>query len=78
MRLKEMKEYLSFMEAVKKCQGEVFFDSSEGDHLNLKSTLSRYVFAVICNDKDLLSKGRIVCTEKSDYERLEAFLEEER
>ena len=76
MKLRHLEHYRDFMEAVQKCEGEVWFDSAEGDHLNLKSTFCQYLFAAVCGDKDYLTTGEIICSKASDYERLGAYLTE--
>ena len=35
---------LNFLKQVQKCNGEVLFETSEGDRIALKSTLSQYIF----------------------------------
>ncbi|MBQ4427065.1 MAG: hypothetical protein IJP67_00690 [Oscillospiraceae bacterium] len=54
MKLKETQLSAEFLSAVQKCAGEVYFDTSAGDHLNLKSELSELVFTVIINKLDAL------------------------
>lgn len=34
---------LNFLKQVQKCNGEVLFETSEGDRIALKSTLSQYI-----------------------------------
>ena len=77
MKLKHLENYLEFMEAVRGCEGEVYFNSAEGDHLNLRSTFCQYLFAAVCGDRDFLTQGEILCSRESDYEKLAAFLTEE-
>ena len=40
MKLKQNIDVNAFLEAAKKCDNEVFFQTTEGDILNLKSLLS--------------------------------------
>ena len=44
MNLKPDINLSEFFRAVHACQGEVLFETPEGDRLNLKSALSQYVF----------------------------------
>lgn len=74
MKLKRLDSYVDFMEAVQGCEGEVYYDSSEGDHLNLRSTFCQYLFAAICGDWEFFAQGEIICEKEGDYGRLEAFL----
>ena len=57
MKLKDKALSAEFLSAVQKCAGEVYFDTSAGDHLNLKSELIELVFAVIVNKLDTLDYG---------------------
>lgn len=43
MKIRNVEQVNAFMEAVDKCEGEVWLESLEGDKFNLKSTLSQYV-----------------------------------
>lgn len=47
MKLKNNVNIPSLLEAVQKCDHEVLFVTSEGDQLNLKSTLSQFVFTAV-------------------------------
>ena len=76
MKLKQLNQYIDFMEAVQSCTADVYFCSDEGDRLNLKSTLSQFLFASICGDKDYLRGGTVVCQNEDDYDRLSSYLEE--
>lgn len=44
MKLKEKIDYAAFFKTVQRCAGEVLLITNEGDKLNLKSTLSQFVF----------------------------------
>ena len=76
MKLKQLKQYIDFIEAVQTCAADVYFCSEEGDRLNLKSTLSQFLFASICGDRDYLRGGTVVCQDSTDYDRLSSYLEE--
>ena len=43
MRITKIKDVEAFMNVVNECSDDVFLDTSEGDHLNLKSKLTQYV-----------------------------------
>lgn len=77
MKLKKSNEYLDFLREVKNCSENVFFISSDGDCLNLKSTFCQYLFASICRDRDYLARGRIKCSSEGDYQLLAPYLEQE-
>lgn len=76
MKLKRLENYLDFIEAVQSCDSDVYFNSCEGDHLNLKSVLSQFLFAAICSDHEFLGQGNVECKKLEDYGRLSDFLYE--
>jgi len=76
MKLKDGIDINSFLSIAEKCSGQVFFHTSDGDILNIKSQLSRYVLvSALCN-KSLLEDSQIVCTDDEDYKLLEDFLQQ--
>ncbi|MCD7918413.1 MAG: hypothetical protein LUF84_08220 [Clostridiales bacterium] len=77
MKLNPKANVVAFLQDVSNCKGQVFFSTKEGDLLNLSSTLSQYVFAVITAKPELLATGQVVCTEPSDASALAAYLTEE-
>ena len=76
MKLKPLDQYIDFIEAVQTCAAYVYFCSEEGDRLNLKSTLSQFLFASICGDRDYLRGGTVLCQNSTDYDRLSSYLVE--
>lgn len=70
MRLNMNVIMLDFMHAVSQCVGDVFFITPEGDMLNLKSELSKYVFAVIAAQPQKAMAGEVVCKNSSDTARI--------
>lgn len=70
MRLNMNAITLDFMHAVSQCVEDVFFTTPEGDVLNLKSELSKYVFAVIAAQPQKAVAGEIVCKNSSDTARI--------
>jgi hypothetical protein len=63
-----------FLHAVTHCEGDVFFTTPDGDVLNLKSELCRYVFAYIASNPGLLQRGDIQCKSENDLSILAAYL----
>ena len=49
MRLKKDVSTVNFINRVEQCTGEVIYETAEGDRLNLKSQLSKYLFLVAVN-----------------------------
>ncbi len=43
MKLKNVKDVQTFMNAINSCQSDVFLKSQQGDVFNLKSSLSQYI-----------------------------------
>lgn len=78
MRLKRNVDLIGFIKTIKKCRQDVFFCTAEGDRLNLRSTLSQYLFSVLIGNKELLQNGKIECKEVSDYQILEGYLRHEK
>ena len=69
MRLKENCNFPAFLQAVDRCTGKVSFETPEGDVLNLKSQLSKFIFLAAVSSPNIhaLSKGEILCTDVTDY-----------
>lgn len=77
MRLRMDANLSAFLMAAQACEGEVFFITTEGDQLNLKSTLSQFVFAVATNTSALPLGGKVLCEADSDYLLLTDYLDQE-
>lgn len=75
MHLKPSIDIIQFLEQTAKCQGEVLFTTTEGDRINLKSTLSRYVFIFLSSCPDTIADGLIVCSDNNDLLYLENYLQ---
>ena len=65
----------SFLNTAKRCSGDVYLQTTEGDILNLKSLLSRYVLMTIMGKPDLLKNAQITCVQEEDYRMLSDYLE---
>ena len=77
MHLKQEIELKNFLLQVKKCNNDVFYETTEGDILNLSSALSQYVFYSITIQPEYWVTGTIRCANEKDYEILADFLEVE-
>ena len=77
MRLKNNVSPSEFLQRVDQCAGEVLYKTSEGDVLNLKSQLSKYLFLIAVNAPEMaaLCHGEITCRPE-DHEILRSFFEE--
>lgn len=74
MNIRDGIEPIAFLRQVKKCKDEVLFCTTEGDVINLKSTLSQMVFAVAAENTDVLYTAEIICKNESDREIISEFL----
>ena len=75
MRLKEGIDVNDFLAAAEKCTGQVFFHTTDGSILNLRSMLSHYVLVSILCNKYVLEDSQVVCTQDDDYQLLQNYLE---
>ena len=75
MKLRGTFDTISFFKAVESCTQEVCFRSPQGDVLNLKSTLSQYLFTFLLSRRDLLRSGEITCADPHDQTILQPFME---
>ena len=64
----------NFLKQVQKCSAEVLFETSEGDRIALKSTLSQYIFFTIASNPELLQSGTIRFEQDEDIKLLKNFL----
>lgn len=51
-----------FSLAVNRCKGEVTYETPDGDVLNLKSELSKYIFLALSMDTSHAEPGKISCS----------------
>lgn len=56
----------SFLKAVQACGGDVYYVTSKGDRLSLKSTLTQVVFITDMADKLNSPNGRIILQDPAD------------
>lgn len=75
MPLRQDIDYTQFLRQVQRSQGDVWFKTTSGDCLNLKSLLSEYIFASAVTAPELIADGIIDCEDKSDYTFLAEYLE---
>lgn len=75
MHLKKDFDITDFFKKVTDCQGEVYFETPEGDSLSLKSALSQYIFCSFTNEDDIFRNGTIRTELEQDRTLLASFLE---
>ena len=63
-----------FLQTIDQCAGEILFEDPEGDRLNLKSQLCKYLFLTIRPENAQFSEGHITCGEE-DARVLAEFLQ---
>ena len=66
MRLNPNVNVPAFLQAVQSCNGEVCFVTREGDILNLKSTLSQFVFTTVIAGKLQNLEGQVSVQDSQD------------
>lgn len=66
----------AFLESVRQCKGDVYFESPEHDFFNLKSQFSQYVFATAALKPGFQINGIVTCRYPEDIEILRDFLQE--
>lgn len=77
MKLTENIDYSEFFRAVQTCSGEVLLVTPEGDQLNLKSTLSQFVFAAAVRGKLNLAGAKLLLEVPGDTQKLSAYTTED-
>lgn len=75
MKIKKNINVETFLEDVRKCEGNVYFKTLEGDMLNLKSLLSQYILMSIIDNDELMGNGVIDCSMEADVAVLGQYLE---
>ena len=66
-------DYQKFMEAIDKCQGDVFLVTEEGDRLNLKSKLCQVIGLTKLVEGGVVGSAKIVCEKPEDESLLFRF-----
>lgn len=75
VKIQNIKDMNRFFEVVNSCQGKVELVTSEGDRLNLKSQLSKYVaLAEIFSGASSIPELEIVAYEPQDTKKLVEFM----
>lgn len=72
--LRDNVDLTAFFSAVNRCNGNVVFLSTQGDRMNLKSTLCQYLFTSVYLHRDFQLDGTISCEEPEDEPLLRPFL----
>lgn len=74
MHIKNIIEPSRFFEAVNACKGTVELLTGEGDRLNLKSTLCRYIALTQMFQDKRIAGVELILSDPGDEEKLREFL----
>lgn len=75
MKLYHIKDVTGFFDIINNCKGRVELVTNEGDRLNLKSKLSRYVaLAKLFNDNSEIPEMELLCSEPEDVQKIVTFI----
>ncbi|UYJ33565.1 MAG: hypothetical protein OGM67_08140 [Oscillospiraceae bacterium] len=77
MKLRKNIDYGRLLQAIGQCSGNVMLVTTDGDCLNLKSTLSQFIFAAAVSGQVQLQDAALQIESKTDEAILLPFLCEE-
>ena len=77
MYLSKNINYRLFLQSIQECKGNVSYVTKDGDQLNLKSELCKYLFISAIPASGLLDHGQVICSDTADYLILKPYLREE-
>lgn len=71
MKIYNIDDVEKFLETIKKCKGSVELVSKQGDRLNLKSELTKYLaIAKLFNDNTFINEMELIASEPEDVQTL--------
>lgn len=74
MKISNISEPRNFFKAVRDCKGSVELVTSEGDRLNLKSTLCQYIMLTQMFTDAKIEDVDLILSEPEDIKNIEEFL----
>lgn len=75
MKLYNLEDITGFFNIINICKGKVELVTDEGDRLNLKSKLSRYIaLADLFTDKGKIPEMEIMCSDPDDVVQIMNFI----
>ena len=74
MKIKNINNPKRFFEVLNECTGRVELITSEGDRLNMKSTLCQYIALTQMFKDARIDDVELVVSEPGDYDKLQEFL----
>ena len=79
MKLYNLEDITGFFNIINTCKGKVELVTDEGDRLNLKSKLSRYIaLADLFTDKGKIPEMEIMCSDPDDVVKIMNFIAQAR
>lgn len=75
MHLKRGFNIPAFLSAVTTCEGEVYFNTPEGDSLALRSTFCQYIFCSLIKSSETFYDSVLVLENEADKEKLLEYIE---
>lgn len=75
MKIYNIDDVEQFLDIIKKCKGSVELVSSQGDRLNLKSELTKYLaISKLFNDNTFINEMELVASDHEDVQMLMKYM----
>lgn len=75
MKLFNIDDVEHFLDTIKKCKGSVELVSSQGDRLNLKSELTKYLaISKLFNDNTFINEMELIASDPEDVQMLMKYM----
>lgn len=75
MKIYNIDDVEKFLEIIKKCKGSVELVSNQGDRLNLKSELTKYLaISKLFNDNTFINEMELIASEPEDVQMLMKYM----
>ena len=75
MKIYNIDDVEKFLDIIKKCKGSVELVSNQGDRLNLKSELTKYLaISKLFNDNTFINEMELIASEPEDVQMLMKYM----
>ena len=74
IKLYKIDNFAAFMDLINECEGDVCIISDQGDKLNLKSTLVKFVALANLFNSSVIEKLELEVTDKDDEQKIIDFM----
>lgn len=75
MKIYNIDDVEKFLDIIKKCKGSVELVSNQGDRLNLKSELTKYLaISKLFNDNTFINEMELIASEPKDVQMLMKYM----